>query len=514
MSTETPTPAPTTSPAIDPGCLPAWGVKEMPAPPPFNLRNALLIIGPAAIALGTSIGSGEWLLGPAVTAKYGAALLWVATVSILLQVILNQEMMRYTIATGEPIFTGFLRTKPGPKFWGPLYTVLMFLQIGWPGWALGAATAITAAFKGSIVNITTQADRPTIIMWGYVTFFLCIAIIAFGGKIEKTLERAEWFMVAWILGFLLIVGIFFTSSATWGKVFTGFLGMGGNPIPQGGDWILLASFAAYAGMGGLGNGTITNWVRDKGWGMAGTVGHISGLIGGKVVPLSQVGNTFEPSPENKRRFFEWMKYAKFEQFLVFGVGCILGMGLPALMTVQFVPAGTDTLGGWATANYQAKGIGEAFGQAAWFLTLLNGFWILFSTQLGNTDIFARTVTDMLWSTHPRIQAAAKHDVRRIYFSVLIAFALFGMWAINVATPGVLIVLGAFIAALNFVLLGSHVLVVQKKFLPRELRMPLWRELCIYLFVLMFASVTAMGVYSKRDDIRAFFGGPAKTASVR
>src|SRR5215210_4295276 len=150
MSTEAPSPPPAASPAIDPGCLPAWGVKEMPAPPPFNLRNALLIIGPAAIALGTSIGSGEWLLGPAVTAKYGAALLWVATVSILLQVILNQEMMRYTLATGEPIFTGFLRSKPGPTFWGPIYTVLMFLQIGFPGWALSAATAITAAFKGSI----------------------------------------------------------------------------------------------------------------------------------------------------------------------------------------------------------------------------------------------------------------------------------------------------------------------------------------------------------------------------
>jgi hypothetical protein len=69
----------------DPGRLPAWGQADLPAPPPFSLKNALALVGPGAIALGVSIGSGEWLLGPAVTAKYGAALLWVASASILLR---------------------------------------------------------------------------------------------------------------------------------------------------------------------------------------------------------------------------------------------------------------------------------------------------------------------------------------------------------------------------------------------------------------------------------------------
>src|SRR3712207_5717959 len=125
----TPTSPSTEITETDPGCLPAWGEAEMPAPPPFSVGSALRLIGPGAIALGMAIGSGEWLLGPAVTAKYGAALLWVATVSILLQMILNQEIIRYTIATGEPIFTGFLRTRPGPKFWGPVYTLLIFMQL-------------------------------------------------------------------------------------------------------------------------------------------------------------------------------------------------------------------------------------------------------------------------------------------------------------------------------------------------------------------------------------------------
>ncbi|WP_152541339.1 hypothetical protein [Kallotenue papyrolyticum] len=39
----------------------------------------LAIIGLGAILLGTSLGSGEWLIGPAVTARFSGVLLWIAT---------------------------------------------------------------------------------------------------------------------------------------------------------------------------------------------------------------------------------------------------------------------------------------------------------------------------------------------------------------------------------------------------------------------------------------------------
>jgi hypothetical protein len=489
-------------PKPDPGSLPAWTSSDLPAPPPFGLAAALRLIGPGAIALGVSIGSGEWLLGPSVTAKYGAALLWVATVSILLQVILNQEMVRYTIATGEPIFTGFMRTRPGPAFWGVVYSMLLFVQIGWPGWALSAATAITAAFKGSL---PMEADQSTILMWGYATFFVSLGIIALGNKVEETLEVAQWFMVAWILLFLLIVGLFLTPAAIWMKVFGGFLGLGGDPLPRGGDWLLLASFAAYAGMGGITNGTITNWVRDKGWGMAATAGYIPAMIGGKAVHLSRVGSTFPLTEENLSRFRQWMRYVRFEQTWIFGLGCFLGMGLPALMTLQFVPPGADMTSDWATAVYQADGIARVWGRVAWLLTLLNGFWILFSTQLGLTDAFARTVTDILWTGSPRVRGWVREDVRKVYYALLLLFALFGMWAIRQAKPGTLIIIGAFIAALNFVLLGIHVLVVHRKLLPAELRMPWWREWALYLFVALFATATGLGISSVWGDIMKSLG---------
>ena len=48
----------------DHGALPAWDVAELPAPLPFGMRNALKVIGPGAVMAATSIGGGEWLVGP------------------------------------------------------------------------------------------------------------------------------------------------------------------------------------------------------------------------------------------------------------------------------------------------------------------------------------------------------------------------------------------------------------------------------------------------------------------
>jgi hypothetical protein len=79
-------------PAFDGGnYLPHWTKGDLPSPPRAGWRLWIGLIGPGIVLAGTSIGSGEWLFGPAVTAQYGAALLWLALISILLQVFSNRR---------------------------------------------------------------------------------------------------------------------------------------------------------------------------------------------------------------------------------------------------------------------------------------------------------------------------------------------------------------------------------------------------------------------------------------
>src|SRR5689334_18109701 len=103
------------------GSLPPWNVGELPLPPVGGWRGWLQLLGPGVLLAGASIGTGEWLFGPAVSAQYGATLLWLATMSIVFQVFCNLEFMRYALYCGEPTLVGGMRTHPGPKFWLLIY---------------------------------------------------------------------------------------------------------------------------------------------------------------------------------------------------------------------------------------------------------------------------------------------------------------------------------------------------------------------------------------------------------
>ena len=475
------------------GLLPAWTVAELPVPPPFTLSNTLKTVGPGVIGLGIAIGSGEWLIGPAVILKYGSALLWITTVSVFLQVILNQEMARYTLYTGEPIVTGFMRTRPGPAFWGWTYGVLSFCQYGWPGWALASATASAALLLGRMPG---TADAPTVIALGYATFGLCFLISLIGKRIERTLEWAMWVIVGGVMLYLLVVDVFTVSAENWQRVLTGFGSLGS--LPEGGDWLLLGAFAAYSGSGGMGNAYTTNWMRDKGYGMSAGVGFIPSALGDST-PLAPHGSVFEVNARSLDAWRQWWRYVHLDQWAIFGFGSLLGMMLTALFTIQYVPAGT-VAGEWAVANLQATGIAAAHGQIFWYLTVICGFLILFSTQLGIVDGLPRGTTDMLWAASARLRRGG--DVRRVYYGVLIVFAVWGCIGLNLARPITLIIIGANAAAFIFVVESVHTLVVNRLFLPRELRPPLWREGILVLCALFYGGFLSIAIW------RLIFGAPS------
>src|SRR5204862_412532 len=141
------------------------------SPPPIQPTHLFLpTIADAlqrAFLLGLSLGSGDWVLVPVVTARWGTTFLWICAVSVMLQALLNTEMARYTLATGESIFAGFMRGRPGPRLWGSVYTLLHLAQVGWPGWALAAGAALVAAFLGRPLR---PQDGPGIVAPGDLIF--------------------------------------------------------------------------------------------------------------------------------------------------------------------------------------------------------------------------------------------------------------------------------------------------------------------------------------------------------
>ena len=487
-------------------CLPDWDVAELPEPKPLGPRNLAGFIGPGIVMCGIQIGGGEWLFGPAITAKYGGGLMWIATVSILCQVFYNVECGRYALYTGEPVFTGFMRTRPGPRFWLG-FAMLLSLGSLIPGLSTNAAVLIVSMY---LDRPPTADDALMVNSIAYLCLGLVVLPVLVGGKVYNMLQLVMTAKVFVVLGFCLFIGVFFVSSQGWIDVFSGFLKFGNVPVDdgQGGEqvvnafthWLdhgefpvvaltsiaVLGAFAGYAGGGGLSNSTYSNFVRDKGWGMGSQVGAIPSAVGGRSVSLSHIGKVFVINEDNLRKWRGWWKYILTDQFLIWMPGCMMGMALPALLSIEFAsssPMFAQDVA-YSQSLISAEGIRhapdltESTRQWLWMATLFVGLMVFLPSQMGIVDDFARRWTDIIWSSVPRIRNRLQsHQANRIYYTIL---ACYIVWSFVSATiflmfgdaPKLMVLV---IANLNNVALGVtafHVLWINRTLLPKPLR-PRW-----------------------------------------
>jgi hypothetical protein len=467
--------------------LDPWVKADLPAPPKPKGLQWLGVVGPGIIVLGVSIGSGEFLLGPAVFVRNGLSVLWITMVAIIFQTIFNLELMRYTLATGEPVFTGFMRTRPNSTLWAWVYATLFSLQVGWPAWAGTAAGAIFFLFQK---RLPTAADANVVYLIGVSTFLACVAILAFGKRIVRTLEVLNWVMVSVGLGSFLVLAFLFVPGSTW---LAGIAGMAGYSIERGSfyfipdtaNFFLLGALVAYSGCGGAINITLSNWARDKGYGMGQRAGYIASAIGGEKVNLAHTGFIFKPNAESMERWRGWLRIVRADQVGVFFCGAVLGMVLPAMIYVTFLPAGTD-LSGLGIAAALANSVGEKIGPMMAIFIAFLGAWVLFKTQLDNLEAMVRSITDILWTGSRRVRAWRGGDVRMVYYTLLGLIVIWGMIALRLAQPWILLQIGANVAGFVFIVASIHLLYINTRFLPLELRPPMWRRVALVMMSLFYA----------------------------
>ena len=478
--------------------LDPWRRADLPEPPTPTGLGWLGVVGPGVIVLGASIGSGEFLLGPAVFVRHGLSLLWITAAAVFLQTIFNTEVMRYTLATGEPMFTGFMRTRPSSTAWAWVYVVLYFLQFGWPAFA---ATAAGAIFFLGAQRLPVAGDANVIYYIGVGTFLACAAVLTVGRRIERTLEILNWVLVVCILGGFLVLTLLFVPARSWlaGAVALGGFDLGEGRfdfLPAGADFFLLGALVAYSGAGGVINIALANWARDRGYGMGERAGYIPGAIGGAKVHLAHTGFVFDPDAEQMRRWHGWWRIVRADQWGVFAAGALVGMVLPALLYVRFLPRGTDIQGLGISAAL-ASSVGATAGPLLAGAIAFLGAWILFKTQLDNLEGMVRAITDILWTGSPRVRAWRGGDVRAVYYSVLTAIVLWGLVALRMAQPIVLLKLSANVAGVVFIIASLHLLYVNTRLLPAHVRPPAWRRallVVIAMFYGVFVTLSARSLW--------------------
>jgi hypothetical protein len=413
--------------------------------------------------------------------------MFVVLLVIFFQSVLNTECIRYTLYTGEPIFSGYMRLKPGSRFWGSFFIAIDLGTNFWPALALTSATALAALYLGAL---PTADDGDLVTLLAMVVLLASAALILFGGKVYNAVERAMKVLVTLVFLYLIFVAIAFIDAATWGQIALGAISAGSVlEVARGGEFLVVGAFVAYAGLGGFGNATISNYVRDKGWGMGARVGAIPSAVGGKTLKLSHVGTVFPVTDENLRRWRDWWRYVRIDQYGVWAFGSLLGMLLPSVIALQFLEPGT-ALSEWGAAAVQAEGIALVAGPVFWYLTILCGFLVLFSSQIGGVEILPRRWSDLLWTGFPSFRKMDERWIARVYYSVV---ALYVVWCLIIA--GLRLDSPFYIAALManlrlFPIIPTFILtvIVNRRFLPPELRPPLWRELVMIVAGLAYTAL--------------------------
>jgi hypothetical protein len=238
------------------------------------------------------------------------------------------------------------------------------------------------------------------------------------------------------------------------------------------------------------NVTLSNWARDKGYGMSAHSGYIPAAIGGEKRELAHTGSTFVPNAESMARWKGWWRIVRADQWGIFFVGALLGMVLPAMLYVTFVPAGSE-IRGFGIAAVLANAIGSRGAAVAAVVVAVMGAWILFKTQLDILDGTVRAVTDLLWCGSERLRARQHGDVRRVYYGVLAVAVIWGLLALRLAQPIFLLQLSANIHGVMFVICGLHLLYINTRLLPQALRPSLGKRLGLLALVLFYGAVVVM-----------------------
>jgi len=478
--------------------MPRWNSGELDDAPRFTMKNWAALLGPGLLMSGASIGAGEWLLGPAVTARFGGALLWVTTLSIISQVFYNIEISRYTLYCGEPIMNGKFRTLPGPAFWLWFY---LLLDIGalLPYQIQNVATTVAAVWLGRIPNPADASDASMLNWLTYVMLAVSLVPLLFGGKIYNSLKAVVTVKIVVVLGFLMFLGVFFTSAQTWIELFTGFFKFGNVPSPdavdgtgvkniftalwRGEGWPtldaealpLLTSFAAIAGVGGMAQTSISNYTRDQGWGMGAKVGAIPSIIGGRDLQLSHSGMVFEVNDESMPRWRRWMKHIRRDQLALWMPAAFIGLALPGMLSVEFLPRGT-VANNWVLAGMTADGVmnrvGGALGSFCWYMILLCGFLALLPNSTTNADGFMRRWVDVGWSSTKWMRSIDPGKIGQLYFGILIAYFVVAVIFLSVASPRWLIVVYSNVGSLALGVSCFHALYVNLALLPDRIK-PGW-----------------------------------------
>jgi Mn2+/Fe2+ NRAMP family transporter len=314
--------------------------------PPRTLRQILRMIGPGMILAASIVGSGELIATTTLGAKAGYVAMWLIIFSCAVKPVVQAEMGRFTIASGETGLESF-NSVPGPRW-----------KVNWIVWAWAGMVTMTLLQIGAMFGGVSQVMNivfPSVPVNAWVLLFLAITLVLLLGggydRIEKlaTVKVALFALLTLLAAVVMMrYGQFFT----WERLAAGFR----FRLPGNG----LAEAVAVFGITGVGATELfmyPYWCVEKGY--------------------ARYTGKRDGSPGWERRARGWVKVMHVDivcsmiiytvatlAFYLLGAGILHGMGLvPAATDMIRVLSNiyTQSLGKWSLPVFYVGAIATLYG---------------------------------------------------------------------------------------------------------------------------------------------------------
>ncbi|MBI4664067.1 MAG: Nramp family divalent metal transporter [Verrucomicrobia bacterium] len=405
-------------------------------------------IGPGLIISASIVGSGELIATPTLGARVGFAALWLVILSCVIKVVVQVELGRYVLTTGETTFQALDRV-PGPRWrvsWVVWCWMLMFVGVSFQsGGMLGGV--------GQIFHMAfPQLDVRT---WAIIVAPVT-ALLLISGR-YKLIETSSTFMVV-SFTFITIacaVMLIWTPYAPRPEQILGGLKF---YIPEGG---LAVAFAVF-GITGVGATELIYypyWCLEKGY------ARFVGKSDGSALWLERARG--------------WLR--------VMQTDALVAMAIYTVATVAFYVLGSSVLhglgkipSGYEMVRTLSNIYTSTLGNWAVDLFLVGAFFVLYSTVFVSTASNSRVIVDFLELIRLVMVRDDRHRSLCHHAAVVTLLVIYTVWFLWLGEPVLMVIIGGVAQACMLPVIGFSAIYLRYRHTHPSLRPPLLIDALLWL----------------------------------
>lgn len=355
--------SPPSASASNPYARPPEAIRE----PPRGLQHSLRFLGPSFILIGSIVGSGELILTTNFGARVGFAGLWFVLLACVCKTIIQAELGRYTISSGDTCLQAFDRL-PGPRY-----------RVSWFIWLYVLFQLVGLINGGAILGSTGQVLSVAMPVfpqqvWALIIAGVNVAILLIGRY--GFLERASLAMVITFSATTVIGAVALQLKEGAVPAGTALSGLLVDVAPLIGPAVLATTVATFAGTGVSGGELMayTYWCVEKGY--------------------ARYAGEAEPGEAWAKRARGWIRVMQYDVWLATLIFTVTTCAFFWLGAGILHPTGKTPTDAQMILTLQEIYTGS-LGKWAAVLFLVGGFFVLYSTIFSGTAGTSRLYADLL-----------------------------------------------------------------------------------------------------------------------